>query len=508
MSSVAITMAAAPAIVGLGATPLLLVLVAGVVAYNASKMISSCADARLDEAENEKRRLHAKEEEKKSLLQLNARITQELTSLIDALVDENDRGALQSQLRAVSGRFRADIENGRDTVPDAEFREIRQKILAIQMDEKMACMLNEEFKKIESALSDAKDEIPAGFLSEWDEIRNGQQKVDALSLQERIKFLTVLLDRSRTFAEKAAGATNISLAGLVEEKYTLPARALTPENEKLAALVSDILDFAVRIAFFDDGEAREIRPLVEEAGAKKTRTDEFRLAAIREEVRMRYGKLKERKVLTEMFKEELRDMLPLVKRARGAEAVIVRMEELLTARDVSREEYLPLYEDVKALLGEQLESITDEILAEKVGGALEEMGYSLVGSEGDGLSTEDVNFIQSPYEGYRVKLKVDRGGALLTRLVRVVESEDEKNAASEYQKQKDIEVGKKWCRDLDALHERMKSEGIEFDTALRKEPGELPLDVVVEATAGSGKKRARAAKMGAGRAQASRESAE
>ncbi len=496
MSSVAITMAAAPAVVGLGASPLLLVLLAGLVAYNAYEMATSCARAELDaarsEAEREERRLRMKEEGKKSLLLLCGRITQEMTALIDALSDEKERNVLQSQLNALSSRFRADIEGGREDVPEAEFREIRQRILSIQMDEKLACMLDEELGKIESVLSGEGGEMPAGFRSEWDEIRGERQKTKALALQERIKSLTALLDRARTFAEKAAVAANISLAGLVEEKYTLPARIPTPEGAKLASLLSDILDFGARVAFYDDGEARKIRPLLDEAASDETRADEYRLAAIREEVRMRYGKLKERTVQTETFKEELRDMLPLVRRARGAEALIVRMEELLTAREISHAVYTPLYRDVKAFLAEQLEGIVDDVLAEKVGATLEEMGYSLVGGEGDDLSAGEVNFVQSPYDGYRVKVKVDEGGMLSTRLVRVVESEDEKNATSEYQRQKDIEVGRKWCRDLDAFHEKMKSAGVEFETALRKEPEELPLDVVVEARAGGGKKKTQA----------------
>lgn len=485
----------------------MLVLLAGVVAYNAYEMASSCVRAELDaarsEAEREERRLRMKEEGRKSLLLLCGRITQEMTALIEALSDERERNALQSQLNAVSSRFRADIEGGREDVPDAEFREIRQRILAVQMDEKLACMLDEELGKIESALSDEAGNIPAGFLSEWDEIRGELQRANALALQERIKSLSALLDRARTFAEKAASAANISLAGLVEERYTLPPRAPTPENEKLASLLSDILDFGARIAFYDEREAREIRPLLDEAASDETRTDEYRLAAIREEVRMRYGKLKERTVQTEIFKEELRDMLPLVRRARGAEALIVRMEELLTAREISRAAYMPLYGEVKVFLAEQLEEITDEILAEKVGDALGEMGYTLVCGDGDGLSAGEVNFVQSPYDGYRVKVKVDEGGALSTRLVRVADSEDEKNSTSEYQRQKDIEVGRKWCRDLDALHERMKSAGIEFETSLRKEPEELPLDVV-EAEATGGNKRARTTEANAGGERAAR----
>jgi hypothetical protein len=184
-------------------------------------------------------------------------------------------------------------------------------------------------------------------------------------------------------------------------------------------------------------------------------------------------------------------MLPLVKRARGAEDIIVRMEDLLTEREVPRTKFMPLYTDIKALIAEQLESITDEFAAEKIGKVLDELGYSLVDADGKGFAAKEVNYIESPYEGYQVKVKVDKGGTLSTRLVRVVDSEEEKNSPSEYQIQKDIEVGKKWCKDLDAFHEKLKSEGFEFKTTFRKEPEEQPLDIVVKSAA-SKKKKARA----------------
>ena len=355
------------------------------------------------------------EERKNQLLDINEKITREMTDPINNISDVKEREHLLSQLNSTSNTLKADIESYRDIKPDEAFRDIRQKIISVQMDEKIARSVNDEFKIV----------LPA------------------------------------------------------ENK----------EDEKFASIVSDIADFGARIAFFDEGEARKIRPLMDEAASEKTLKDEFRLTAIRQEVKMRYGKLKEQRVLTELFKEELRGMLPLVKRARGAEALIVRMEELLSAREILRGEYMPLYKDVKILLAEQLESITDEAVAEKIGGVLGEMGYTLVGGDGQNMPAGEVNYLESPYEGYQVKVKVDKGGALSTRLVRVVGSEDEKISAGEYQRQKDIEIGRKWCKDLDAFHEKMKSEGIDFKTTLRKEPDEMPLDVIVKTDAGGRKKR-------------------
>ena len=493
-------------------------------------------------------------------------IRNKIDAIGDQREKERLRSELESESASFRSLAQSRIWGIPDHEIEESFRSFRQKVISTQMDEQMSRSLCDEFKKLESSLSskihssfisdwnDIQNEMkrtnslalqekiksltalldrtrtfaeitahaaniysefqkfesalsgkmPQGFTPEWNDIQNELQKVKSLALHDKIKTLTALLGRTRTFAEKAAYAANISLTGLVEEKYKIPVRVISLENksnvksEKIESLIADIVDFGTRVAFFDEDEAQRLRPLIDEVASQKTHADEFRLSAIRQEVKMCYGKLKERKVLTEVFKEELHDMLPLMKLAQGTNAknLLVRMEDLLTARDVSRDEFTSLYEDVKILLAEQMESIIDETVTKQVGEALNEMGYTLVGEDGEdlpGLSAQQVNFIESPYEGYQVKVKVDNGGRLSTRLVRVADSEEEKDSSGEYQRQKDIEVGKKWCKDIEKVHEKMKDEGFEFKTTFRKEPEEQPIDVVVIAGV-SGRKKARGAK--------------
>lgn len=437
MSSVVI--AAAPAVVGVSATPLVLVLLAGVIAAKAVDMIGSY----LTDCENAVERAalieRCKEETRTSLLLMNDRISREMGREIDALSDEEKRAELKSRLDDVSARFRADIERGREEVPEAEFREIRQRFLSLQMDEKMAHRVEEEMVKVR----------------------------------------------------------NISLAGLAEDKYTLEQTPAKSKSSKITALLADIMGFIARVGHLDEDEAARLGLLIGDISSVGAAPDEFRLTAIREEVRMTYGRLRERRVMTELYREELSGTLPLVRRARGSESLILRMEELLTAREIPGGEYLPLRGEIRKLLAEQMEEVIDEAVVERARDVLAGMGYTLVGA--DSISVADVNLLESPYEGYRVKLKADKGGTLSTRLVRVVGSEDEKRSPGEYQRQKDIEVGRKWCADLDMFFEKMRSEGIDFKASLRKEPEEAPLDIVVEAGAGGGRRLASLERDHAGR---------
>ena len=43
-----------------------------------------------------------------------------------------------------------------------------------------------------------------------------------------------------------------------------------------------------------------------------------------------------------------------------------------------------------------------------------------------------------------------------------------------------MEVGKKWCNDLDTFFEKMRHENLPLDVTLRKEPEEVELMTVVD----------------------------
>ena len=120
------------------------------------------------------------------------------------------------------------------------------------------------------------------------------------------------------------------------------------------------------------------------------------------------------------------------------------------------------------------------------------MGYTLMDEEGKpvGLKAGEVRMLSTPYEGYKVRVKVGQDGTLATRLVRVVGSEEEKASISEYQKQADIEGGKKWCANLKQIHEALAKEGLPVKDIFRREPGEEPLDIVVDASVRKQRKQA------------------
>jgi hypothetical protein len=107
-----------------------------------------------------------------------------------------------------------------------------------------------------------------------------------------------------------------------------------------------------------------------------------------------------------------------------------------------------------------------------------------------------VRYLESPYDGYRVMAKVDAGGALTARLVRVADdcvAEDGEHASgrgagnsetidreASDRDTNDSAAGAKWCADVDRFLDKMRQAGLPMDVVLRKDPGEAEIMTVTD----------------------------
>lgn len=348
-------------------------------------------------------------------------------------------------------------------------RSLRCEIISAQMEEKRLDSLRGEFLQFTSAL---KNKSSSYFINEIQEICS--EDSTSLSIDEQIKNIRALKSKAHGVTERIKHVESISLDGLSEDIFVI-----TPNQDKnkdkaeeVNLLLQDIFDFWERMSFYDEREADRLKPLIDETTQG---TSNSRLKLIRSQIKTKYQKLREQVVMTDIFKRDLRDFLPPVKRAIGAEKLYIRIEELLTAPFISRDEYDEICSKANDILEEQN-------FIEKVDKVLSEMGYSLMDENGKPahLTSDQMRMLETPYDGYRVRIKVGKDNKLVTRLIRVVGSEEEKSTFSEYQKQKDIETGKKWCNDLAKFYSTLEDDGITMKTIMRKEPGEEALDVIVD----------------------------
>jgi hypothetical protein len=260
----------------------------------------------------------------------------------------------------------------------------------------------------------------------------------------------------------------------------------------------EIRDWANRVAQLDEIEGEKLRPLLEGLNPDSPFPD--RLVRLRERVKTAWGALREKAASTNFFREKLLELLEILQASEGATGspeaseLIRRCGTACGGKFIDRELFMPLYEDIARFVWSRREEVADAVFAEKVGQTLAELGYEpltedLSAQARSELRPGQVQYLESPYEGYRVMMKVDSKGAVTTRLVRVVADEEEKNAPAAHQKQKDLETGKKWCRDLDGFFEKMREQGLPLNVTLRKEPEESELLTVVDKNARRRKKK-------------------
>ena len=402
---------------------------------------------------------------------------------IEQVRSDPERQNLSSSLEGIATIWRQTMLNNDAPAAEKVISGLRQKIFSARTDEKM---LDSRRNDLSRLLTKLDSEAPAGFAPELEALRKDSNAENTnLSIEEQTERIEALKTKACKLAGEIAQANAILLDDLVEQAVFIPdpTDKNVPEEDKAKVgveLVADICDFGERVAFFDECEAERLKPLVLEAKQGTTMT---RLKLIRGQIKTTYGYLRECAVLTDMFKRDLRDFLPPMRKAQGTEALCQRMEDLLVAPNVSRDAYDEIYMSVKKVFLEQMEGITSALFAERAERTLKQMGYTLMDEEGRPveLKTGETHMLSTTDENYRVRVKVGQEGTIATRLVRVVGSEEEKNASlSEYQKQADIEVGKKWCAQLKQFHKTLEEEGLPVRDIFRKEPGEEPLDIIVD----------------------------
>jgi hypothetical protein len=280
-----------------------------------------------------------------------------------------------------------------------------------------------------------------------------------------------------------------------------PAQSETPPQgeggaEERDRLVTEIRDLANRIADLDDVEGERAAEIVGTLSAETRFPD--RLRAIKRQLRTTLAAVMDRAALSAYFRETLAALREELERARGlvksdeASRLISRCDAMRGGKYIDRPDFMALYEAIMKFAAAKGGEIADSLLAARVKEALSEMGYDLVEDEAAevaeaAMEPGRVNYLETPYDGYRVMAKVG-GGELSARLVRVTDADEPETAeTAENQAALDREAGQKWCGDFDEFLARMRDAGLPIDVSLRREPDEA--EVIATPVKGAKKKK-------------------
>ncbi|MHB8881896.1 MAG: hypothetical protein ACYC69_10370 [Thermodesulfovibrionales bacterium] len=314
--------------------------------------------------------------------------------------------------------------------------------------------------------------LPEGALkSETEEVKREFIKIiNEIGASGKIDELADIEKRLGILFQKHLLTKGINTASADEDK----AEFKNSENEdKKERLKGEIRKFYSLIEKLDPAVCLELGRLVK---GIETETYIQRIEMVNNNIKLRYGQLKEALAWTAVYRDVLQKLHQKLALYEGSGQISASINEILEARYINKTDYESMLMSAAEFISHAEEDserkrLRDR-LAQKIKGGLEGLGYAVI-SEGDDLESlenEKIVYLDTRWEDYKVMMRLSEGQELVTRLVKVVPTEADMVNMSEYQKQKDIEVAKQWCKDYDEFLGRLGSEGIGFNVKLRKEP--------------------------------------
>jgi len=399
-----------------------------------------------------------------------------------------EREKLQRDLEQLKTSFEQEIGGnaGMDRAVEG-LNALRLRLKAVELDEEQCRARTDAARTSMSALR-------SSGVRELDRFEEKLEEISALPAEKRLFELQRLNEELREMEKSSFAGSAAADMSAAEERRFISANKKMSAAESRARVLMEIRDWGDRIAMLDETEGEKLRNALDKLDADTKFPG--RLENLREQLKTKWSTLRERAASTAYFRERLLELLDILREPKSAgshEAAELerRCNALYGNKFIDRTIFMALYEDVVCFVEEHAEEIADHFFVKKVELTLAEMGYELLTDETgveESLASGQVRYLETPYDGYRVMLKADKG-TLSTRLVRVAETENE--AVAPDQIQKDIEIGKKWCRDFDAFLAKMRDQDLPLDVTLRKEPEEVELMAVVDKNASARKKKRR-----------------
>ncbi|TAN45468.1 MAG: hypothetical protein EPN22_02570 [Nitrospirae bacterium] len=313
------------------------------------------------------------------------------------------------------------------------------------------------------------------------ELAKLSQKEDLL-LQE-YKPAVPLMDDSQT---------RLGAPGTETEDTLAPQRPAEVSNSN-NSIRTEILRFHALTKAYDEDVYRELLPLVDSV---KGETYAQRLSVVKDNIKLRYGKLKEAAAETIAYRNVLNGLIETLRQHPGSGKLAGDIQMLIARKNITREEY-------ETILSCAAELAAREVTVLEIKNRLEALGYHVaVGDDIAGkIENGEVVYLSTKWDGYKIMLRLDPDGKLTTRMVRMVDTEDEKKNITSYQKQKDIDTAKQWCKDYKGFIEKLREVGLTADVKFIKEPEEEGVACIV--SAGAAQARAKAAAINGSGAEAS-----
>lgn len=341
--------------------------------------------------------------------------------------------------------------------------EIRTKLALLNLEEREA-----EHSAIESegVLRDILSTAPAGPGADELKVKL-ESAAREQDVRAKARALAELLDGAREL-EARREAKSLAGQGALAEEVLTAGQVDDMRNEKARAHRIQISRLLSLIRKYDDEAARELEPLAAEAGSEGNVQS---LQMMRDTIQLRYGKIKQRTAYSEVSRAALGKMATQLSLYRDTGEIVDEIKELIAEKYIDRKKYEALRQKAATRYLE-IEESRQRALA--ISRNLERLGYATEGGDSDAITERlrlgEIVYLETQWPDYRIMLRLDPSGEMVTRVVRFVGSEREMEEVSDYQRQKDREVATRWCSDYDSFVSMLRAEGVGVDIVIRKSP--------------------------------------
>ena len=236
------------------------------------------------------------------------------------------------------------------------------------------------------------------------------------------------------------------------------------ETEKIDAIKVQIRSISEIIKQLDDLEWHHIKRFVDSVDNE---TNSERLKLILKELKIKYAKLKDQKILTTLFTEDIEN---LIKNTENKN-IIDKGNEILKKVVISRRDYTKFIEFYYDELNKerQLKELDEYI--NKIKESFSSLGYSFIEDEKiEALKLHKTVYLDTPLgDEYKIAANLVNN-RLTTVFVRILSDEEKIQNLTYYEKIKDVEKAKEWCKDYDKLLNTLKELGVAMKVEGRIEP--------------------------------------
>lgn len=354
-----------------------------------------------------------------------------------------------------------------------EIYKLRQKIELTQINiSENKEVVSNKITQILKQFSELPEELPVSFKNDFEHLKEKFKELNSISsLKEQTEALEKFERPFNKIIREFNLSQNINISGIEEQKVST-----VLQDETLIQIKTEIYNFHNKIKNLDEEVFSELNILVTETNESQY---EQRLSIIRDQIKLKYGKLKEQIAETNVYKYNLVKLMGVISDFSGSEELLKQIGALLLNKYIDKNNFDELSRRINEFIAHsqsvERTKLQKSDFVGKVKNTLENLGYGVINDSEEKqdilpkLENGEIVYLNTEWEEYKIMLKIDDKSQIATRMVKFVSNEDEKNNVSTYQKQKDAEITKKWCKDYDRFLEKMKDQGINLDIKVRKE---------------------------------------